>query len=68
MKDVNCMEQTINTDRIEIIKEKLRRYFDGKIVRKDLTKKITEGANVPVFVLEFLFGQYCCSDEEAICR
>lgn len=31
----------------EIIKEKLRRNFDGKIVRKDLTKKIKEGANVP---------------------
>lgn len=40
----------------EIIKEKLRRNFDGKIVRKDLTKKIKEGANVPVYVLEFLLG------------
>ena len=50
----------------EIIKEKLRQHFDGKIVRKDLTKKIKEGANVPVYVLEFLLGQYCCSDDEAI--
>ena len=33
---------------------KLREYFDGKIVRKDLTKSIKEGANVPVYVLEFL--------------
>ena len=32
----------------EIIKEKLRQHFDGKIVRKDLTKKIKEGANVTV--------------------
>jgi ATP-dependent Lon protease len=39
----------------EIIKDKLRRNFDGKIVRKDLTKKIKEGANVPVYVLEFLW-------------
>ena len=38
----------------EIIKDKLRQNFDGKIVRKDLTKKIKEGANVPVYVLEFL--------------
>ena len=38
----------------EAIKNKLRQYFDGKIVRKDLTKKIKEGANVPVYVLEFL--------------
>ena len=50
----------------EIIKEKLRQNFDGKIVRKDLTKKIKEGANVPVYVLEFLLGQYCSSDDEEI--
>ena len=50
----------------EIIKGKLRQYFDGKIVRKDLTKKIKEGANVPVYVLEFLLGQYCSSDDEEI--
>lgn len=50
----------------EIIKEKLRQHFEGKIVRKDLTKKIKEGANVPVYVLEFLLGQYCCSDDEAV--
>lgn len=48
----------------EIIKEKLRLHFDGKIVRKDLTKKIKEGANVPVYVLEFLLGQYCNTDNE----
>lgn len=50
----------------EIIKNKLRQNFDGKIVRKDLTKKIKEGANVPVYVLEFLLGQYCSSDDEAV--
>ena len=50
----------------ERIKEKLRESFDGKIVRKDLTKKIKEGANVPVYVLEFLLGQYCSSDDESI--
>ena len=53
----------------EIIKDKLRQNFDGKIVRKDLTKKIKEGANVPTYVLEFLLGQYCSSgDEEIILR
>ena len=46
-----------------IIKSKLRQQFDGKIVRKDLTKKIKEGANVPVYVLEFLLWQYCSSDD-----
>lgn len=50
----------------EIIKDKLRQNFDGKIVRKDLTKKIKEGANVPVYVLEFLLGQYCSSDDDAV--
>ena len=50
----------------EIIKDKLRQYFDGKIVRKDLTKKIKEGANVPVYVLEFLLGQYCSSDDDEV--
>lgn len=55
-----------NSCRRDAIKEKLRQNFDGKIVRKDLTKKIKEGANVPVYVLEFLLGQYCSSDDKAI--
>lgn len=50
----------------ETVKEKLRRHFSGKIVRKDLTKTIKEGANVPVYVLEFLLGQYCSSDDDEI--
>lgn len=53
------------TNRFEI-KDKLKDYFGGKIVRKDLAKQIKEGANVPVYVLEFLLGQYCCSDEEDV--
>jgi ATP-dependent Lon protease len=44
----------------------LNRHFAGKVVRKDLTKKIKEGANVPVYVLEYLLGQYCSSTDEAI--
>jgi ATP-dependent Lon protease len=54
------------TDARMVIKEKLRENFDGKIVRKDLTKKIKEGANVPTYVLEFLLGRYCSSDDEEI--
>ena len=50
----------------EVINKKLRQYFDGKIVRKDLTKSIKEGANVPIYVLEFLLGQYCSSDDTEI--
>ena len=48
------------------LNKKLRQFFDGKIVRKDLTKAIKEGANVPVYVLEFLLGQYCSSDDPEI--
>lgn len=50
----------------EEIKRKLRDNFDGYIVRKDLTKSIREGANVPVYVLEYLLGQYCNSDDQEI--
>lgn len=48
------------------LNQKLRQFFDGKIVRKDLTQAIKQGANVPVYVLEFLLGQYCNSDDPAI--
>ena len=48
------------------LNEKLKQNFNGKIVRKDLTKKIKEGANVPVYVLEYLLGMYCSSDDESI--
>lgn len=50
-------------DRRLLLRRRLRQHFDGRIVRKDLTKKIKEGANVPVYVLEFLLGQYCNSDD-----
>ena len=43
----------------------LNKHFGGKVVRKDLTKLIKEGANVPVYVLEYLLGMYCASDDEA---
>jgi len=41
----------------------LNEHFAGKIVRKDLTKLVKEGANVPVFVLEYLLGNYCSSQD-----
>ena len=50
----------------EEMNRKLRTCFDGKIVRKDLTKSIKEGANVPVYVLEFLLGQYCSSEDISV--
>ena len=44
----------------------LNAHFAGRVVRKDLTKLIKEGANVPVYVLEYLLGMYCASDDEEI--
>ena len=65
MREFEDTEQT-SLNGHDIIKKKLREHFDGKIVRKDLTKKMKEGANVPVYVLEFLLGQYCSSDDEEV--
>ena len=56
----NQQDAFINLDTL------LNRYFAGKIVRKDLTKLVKEGANVPVFVLEYLLGNYCSSQDEEI--
>src|SRR5260370_2782293 len=44
----------------------LNRHFPGKVVRKDLTKLVKEGANVPVYVLEYLLGNYCASNDDEI--
>jgi len=52
------------TDKTSNLNEKLNKYFPGRVVRKDLTKKIKEGANVPVYVLEYLLGMYCATDDE----
>ena len=64
MYDQIIIEET--EDKNAIIDQKLRKFFDGKIVRKDLTKKIKEGANVPIYVLEFLLGQYCSSEDDDV--
>jgi len=44
--------------------DKVNRAFAGKVVRKDLVRKVKVGANVPVFVLEYLLGKYCASSDE----
>lgn len=44
----------------------LNTHFAGRVVRKDLTKLIKEGANVPVYVLEYLLGMYCASDDPQV--
>ena len=49
-----------------VLDDLLNQHFAGKVVRKDLTKKVKEGANVPVYVLEYLLGQYCASTDDVI--
>ena len=53
---MECIDTSLNS--------KLNKHFAGRVVRKDLTKKIKEGANVPVYVLEYLLGMYCATDDE----
>jgi ATP-dependent Lon protease len=48
----------------DALDDKVNRAFAGKVVRKDLVRKVKVGANVPVFVLEFLLGKYCASSDE----
>jgi ATP-dependent Lon protease len=48
----------------DALDDKVNRHFAGKVVRKDLVRKVKVGANVPVFVLEFLLGKYCASSDE----
>lgn len=46
------------------LNKKLNEYFGGKVVRKDLTKLVKGNAIVPIYVLEYLLGQYCATDDE----
>ena len=47
------------------LNQKANEFFPGKVVRKDLTKLIKEGQNVPIYVLEYLLGMYAATDDEA---
>jgi ATP-dependent Lon protease len=48
------------------LKDKIIQHFEGKVVRKDLTSLVKGNNPVPVYVLEYLLGQYCAIDDEAI--
>lgn len=60
------MENLAQTTTDESLDSLLNRHFDGRVVRKDLTKLIKEGANVPVYVLEYLLGMYCASNDDEV--
>jgi ATP-dependent Lon protease len=48
---------------VPALDEKANAVFGGKVVRKDLVRKVKVGANVPVYVLEYLLGKYCATDD-----
>ena len=52
----------------DALDDKVNRVFAGKVVRKDLVRRIKVGANVPVFVLEYLLGKYAASSDELAIR
>jgi ATP-dependent Lon protease len=52
----------------DALDDKVTSIFAGKVVRKDLVRKVKVGANVPVFVLEYLLGKYCASSDELAIR
>ena len=52
----------------DALDDKVNRAFAGKVVRKDLVRRIKVGANVPVFVLEYLLGKYAASSDELAIR
>lgn len=51
---------------MDFLDKKLNEMFAGRVVRKDLTQRLKGGINVPVFVLEYLLGMYCASDDQDI--
>ena len=57
------LENEKNTVEDEDLDSLLNQHFKGRVVRKDLTKQLKEGVNVPVYVLEYLLGMYCASDD-----
>ena len=45
--------------------DKINEHFVGQVVRKDLVKAVKGNAIVPSYVLEYLLGQYCATDDES---
>ncbi|ETX09696.1 ATP-dependent Lon protease [Marinomonas ushuaiensis DSM 15871] len=64
MDIVNDADASVSEN--EELDQLLNTHFAGRVVRKDLTKLIKEGANVPVYVLEYLLGMYCATDDPEV--
>lgn len=65
MDQTTKVDETVDTATLDNL---LNQHFAGRVVRKDLTKMVKEGANVPVYVLEYLLGMYCASDDADVIR
>jgi len=48
---------------LDALDRKVNEVFAGKVVRKDLVRQVKVGANVPTYVLEYLLGKYCATDD-----
>jgi ATP-dependent Lon protease len=58
----------VSSDAVQVAEEfdrKIARVFAGKVVRKELVRKLKFGSTVPVYVLEYLLGRYCATDDPA---
>lgn len=64
--DISMSEREIRDMKNSDLDGLLNLHFKGRVVRKDLTKQLKEGANVPVYVLEYLLGMYCASDDDEV--
>lgn len=63
---MNKSAQPVTSGVIDSLDQKLTTHFAGRVVRKDLVRQMKSGFNVPVYVLEYLLGQYCSSTDPEI--
>ena len=59
------MTESTTAPEIGALDRKLLLHFPGLVVRKDLSKGLKQNAVVPTYVLEYLLGQHCATDDQA---
>jgi len=65
-EDESRVTVEVNENKSADLDDLLNEHFRGRVVRKDLTKQLKEGANVPIYVLEYLLGMYCASNDDEV--
>ncbi len=66
MNEFEQNSREVEAVRSQDLDDLLNQHFKGRVVRKDLTKQLKEGANVPIYVLEYLLGMYCASNDDDV--